>query len=135
MRRSTRVVLPVPDGAETMKSRPRRLLDILDLFPHLLEFSLRRDDQLGDSKTIGLRANRVHFAIHLLQEEVELASTGFGTERQRVPVGQMRAKARDLLADVRLSRGAYDFLRDEGLVDRKLGADLVDALRQPHLIH
>ena len=40
--RSTTVVLPVPDGADTMKSRPAaRSLDILHLLAHLLELGLR----------------------------------------------------------------------------------------------
>ena len=42
--RSTSVVLPVPDGAETMNSSPPRgsLFDILDLLAHPLELGLRR---------------------------------------------------------------------------------------------
>ena len=45
-RRSTSVVFPVPDGADTINSRPRRpgtSFDILDLLPHLLELGLRGD--------------------------------------------------------------------------------------------
>src|SRR6185503_16225170 len=76
-RRSTSVVFPAPDGAETMNSSPRRaapLLDILDLLAHLLELRLRGDDQLGYAKAVGLGTHRIHFAVHLLEQEVELAS-------------------------------------------------------------
>src|SRR3989442_14937204 len=61
--RSTRVVLPVPDGADTMNRRPRcllpestlpALLDILDLLAHLLELGLCRDDHLRDAQPVGL---------------------------------------------------------------------------------
>ena len=45
--RSTTVVLPAPDGADTTNSRPRRpLLDILHLLAHLLELRLDADDEL-----------------------------------------------------------------------------------------
>ena len=46
--RSTTVVLPVPDGAETTNSRPRRaaaLLDILHLLADALELGLGGDDE------------------------------------------------------------------------------------------
>src|SRR5882762_2773333 len=79
--RSTSVVLPVPDGADTMKSSPRlagetgaRLFDILHLLAHLLELRLRVDDQLGHAEAVGLGADRVHLAVHLLQQEIELAA-------------------------------------------------------------
>src|SRR5438552_18598971 len=93
--RSTSVVLPAPDGADTMKSKPARpgpvaprpgsgrprgsrgveaSLDILDLLAHLLELRLRRDDELRDTEAVGLGTHRVDLAVHLLQQEVELAS-------------------------------------------------------------
>src|SRR5687768_3074659 len=110
--RSTSVVLPVPDGAETMNSRPRRcaadgpwsagalaeagLLDILDLLAHLFEFGLGVDDQLRDAQAVGLRTDGVDFAVHLLQEEIELAPAGLGSTGQRGPVRQVGAETRHL---------------------------------------
>src|SRR5687767_8636058 len=91
--RSTRVVLPVPDGAETMNSRPRRaadgaatLLDILHLLPHLLEFGLGVDDQLGDAQAVGLRPDGVDLAVHLLEKKVELAAARLRAVGQGGPV-------------------------------------------------
>jgi len=63
---STSVVFPVPDGAETMNSRPR-LLNILHLLAHLLELRLCVDDQLRDAQSVGFRPDGVHLTVHLLQ--------------------------------------------------------------------
>src|SRR5437016_14597919 len=103
-RRSTSVLLPVPDGAETMKSRPRPSLDILHLLAHLLELRFRRDHELGDSKTVGLRSHRVDLAVHLLQQEVELASARLGSVDERRQVRDVAAEPRNLFADVGASR-------------------------------
>src|SRR5947199_10527001 len=96
MRRSTSVVLPAPDGAETMKSRPRPLLGILDLLAHLLELRLRRDHELGHAQAVGFRAHRVDLAIPLLKEEVELAAARLRTVDERAPVRHVAAEAPDL---------------------------------------
>src|SRR5688572_31313313 len=90
---STNVVLPVPDGAETMNSRPRALLDILDLLTHLLELGFRVDDQFRDVEAIGLRAKCVHFTVHLLDQEIQLAPARLLAVGERLPVRQVRAKA------------------------------------------
>src|SRR5579872_5712674 len=90
-RRSTSVVFPAPDGADTMNSSP--LLNVLDLFPHLLQLGLRGDDQLGHLEAVGLRAHRVDLAVHLLQQEIELAAARFGAVRQRLPVRHVAAEA------------------------------------------
>src|SRR3954470_22278252 len=76
-------------------------LDILDLLAHLLELRLRRDDQLGYTQAVGLRAHRVHLAIHLLQQEIELAAARLGGVGERGPVRHVTAEAFELLADVR----------------------------------
>src|SRR4051794_12648312 len=71
--RSTSVVLPVPDGAETTKTCPRLSLDILDLLPHLLEFGFRGHDEFRNRLAVGLRADGVDLAVHFLQQEIQLA--------------------------------------------------------------
>src|SRR5205809_4975429 len=109
--RSTSVVLPVPDGADTMNRRPRRLpstgalaagalLNVLHLLAHLFELRLGRNDQFRDPEAVSLRADRVDLAIHLLQQEVELAAAGLVAVAQRVPVCDVCPEARDLFADV-----------------------------------
>src|SRR5437764_1323877 len=105
--RSTSVVLPVPDGAETMNSSPRgraasvALLDILDLLAHLLELRLGRDDEFRNPQAVGLRADRVDLAVHLLEQEIELASARLVAVAERAPVGHVSPEAGHFLADVR----------------------------------
>ena len=48
---------------------------------------------------------------------------------QRVPVREVAAEARDLLADVGALRDAHDFLRDRRLVDRQRGRQLARRAR------
>src|SRR5258708_675624 len=94
--RSTSVVLPVPDGADTMNRWPRPLLDILNLFAHLLELGLRRNDQLRHMQAVGFRAHGVDLAVHLLEQEVQLAAAGLRTIGKRHPVRHVSAEAHDL---------------------------------------
>src|SRR5262245_43655548 len=75
-------------------------LDILDLLAHLLELRLCRDDQLGDAQAVGFRAHRVHFAVHLLEQEIELAAARLRGPGERAPVRDVAAEALDLFADV-----------------------------------
>src|SRR5215831_587833 len=101
-------------GPECEPEPEPELFSILDLLAHLLELGLGGDDELRYAQAVGLRAHRVHFAVHLLQQEVELAAARFGTVGERDPVRDVAAKARHLLADVRARRRPYDFLRDDG---------------------
>src|SRR3954470_17596733 len=91
--RSTSVVLPAPEGAETMNSRPREpgLLGILNLLAHFLELGLGRDDDLGDLQPVRLRPHRVDLAVHFLQQEIELAAARLGALGERIPVRDVAA--------------------------------------------
>ena len=60
--RSHRVVLPVPDGADTMNSRPRRpgpvvaaaaLLNVLHLLAQLFQLGLGGNDHFGHLQPVG----------------------------------------------------------------------------------
>src|SRR4051812_22249789 len=116
--RSTSVVLPVPDGADTMNRSPHASLDILDLLAQLLELGLRRDDQLRDADTVGLGPDGVDLAIHLLQQEVQLAAARFRAVAEGVPVHEVRLEAGDLLADVRPRRRAHDLRSQRPAIHR-----------------
>src|SRR5437764_7766056 len=76
--RCTSVDLPEPDGAEMMKTLVmRRSLEVQRLLPDFLDSGLPRQRQIGDPQTqladaVGLRQHGVGFAIHLLQQEVDL---------------------------------------------------------------
>src|ERR671933_396494 len=67
------VVLPAPDGPDTMNKVPSewKLLDILNLFADALDFGLQFYNQRPDVGRTRLRAHRIDFTQHLLREEVE----------------------------------------------------------------
>ncbi len=91
------------------------------------------DDELRDPQAVGLRADGVDLAVHLLQQEVELAAARLGAVGQRVPVRQVAAEARDLFADVRALRDPHHLLRQRRLIDRQRRAQLAGPLEQPRL--
>src|SRR2546423_12372178 len=72
--RLMRVVLPAPDGPETMNNVPSgwKLLDILDLLADALDFGLQFYDERANRRGTRLRAHGVDLAQHLLGKEVEL---------------------------------------------------------------
>src|SRR5215471_18160514 len=89
-RRSTTVVLPVPDGAEMTMSRPRAgLLDILHLLAEPLEFRLGRDDGLRRAQAVDLGSDGVDFAVHFLQQKIQLPAARLRPLGQRLPVLEM----------------------------------------------
>src|SRR5262245_38434950 len=112
---STTVVLPVPDGAETTKRRPRwpcgaALLNVLHLLAHPLELRLHVDDDRRDLEAFGLRPDRVDLAVHLLQQEVELPAARLRAVGEIGPVHEVGAEADQLLVDVRARHEADDLL-------------------------
>src|SRR4051812_6455276 len=103
------VVLPVPDGAETTNSVPAgtgALLDILHLLLDPFELGLRGDDHLGGARALRLRPYGIDFAVHLLYEEVELATARFLTIRKGPPMIEVGSKTDDFLIDVRTGHEA-----------------------------
>jgi len=60
----------------------------------------RRDDEVRHVKAVRFGANGIDLAIHLLQEKIELAPARLRRIGQGLPVCQVRAEARLLLADV-----------------------------------
>src|SRR4030095_5490558 len=102
--RSTTVVLPVADGADTTNNRPRdgdALLDILDLLAHALELRLGRNHELDRLAAFNLRPDGIDLAIHLLDEKIQLAATRLGPGGQLAPVVEVPAHPHDLLVHVR----------------------------------
>ena len=53
-------------------------LEVLELFPELLQLALHRDDLLGDLGVVRLGAHRVHLAPELLGQEAELLARRAG---------------------------------------------------------
>src|SRR6266849_11205610 len=71
---SISVVLPAPDGPETMNSVPSgwKLLDILYLLADALDLGFQFNHQHSNVRGTRLRAHGVDLTEHLLGEEVQL---------------------------------------------------------------
>src|SRR6185369_14230994 len=74
-RRAVSVVLPAPEGEDTIRGRGSSL-HILDLFANPLEFCLHLHDQMGDFRILALRANGIRFSPDFLQQKVEPTAHG-----------------------------------------------------------
>src|SRR5512141_444563 len=98
------VVLPAPEGDDTMKRSPRVIgrlsFDVLDLFLESLELRLQVEDELRRSGLPDLRAGRVHLTVQLLREVVEAAADGAVGSEEAPRLGEVRLEAVDLLRDV-----------------------------------
>ena len=73
--------------------------DVLDLLADLFQLRLDLHDGAGLLKIVALRADGVGLAVHLLQQEVELAADGPAACKQAVELGQMAAQTDGLLID------------------------------------
>src|SRR4051794_9593561 len=132
--RETRVLLPLPEGPETTTRRPGRLvqcergpiatprglagsLNVLDQFPDLLQLPLDLDDAPADLDVVGLRADGIGLAAHLLDDELQLAAGAVGAADHLGVLLEVGAEAGDLLGDV----GALG--EDGDLADDVLGLE------------
>ncbi len=98
------VDFPAPEGAEMTKRIPRRFmlsLGILHLLADTLQFRFGGDDLAGDLRGIGLRADGVALAEHLLGEEVESPALGFLGRQVLAELGEVALQPAQLLGDVR----------------------------------
>src|SRR5438477_12178757 len=100
--RLMRVVLPAPDGPETMNKVPSgwKLLDILDLLADALDLGFQFYDEASDGRGARLRAHGVDLAQHLLREEVELLSGRLASLDGRVELIDVVLEPGQLLGDV-----------------------------------
>src|SRR5450755_4754858 len=64
------VVLPAPDGDETMSGRGPSF-DILDLLPDSFELGLHLHDQMGNRGILALCPNCIRFSTDFLQQKIE----------------------------------------------------------------
>ena len=114
-------VLPTPDGPEiddqeaaALETRRRRLAHstFCDLLAQLLDLVLELDHDLGDHRVVALRAERVDLAVHLLEQEVELAPGQLGVDEQAPELVEVRPQAHALLGAVEPLGQERDLLRD-----------------------
>ena len=144
------MVFPVPEGAETTKSRPRatsadpesRTTDPGCDLPHSTFctcsriFSSSALSATTTSETAGPSAfepDRVHFTVHFLKKKVQLAPARLRRVGQRPPVLEMAAKPDHFFGDVRSADELGDLLRDRRLIGERIRAQLTHALLQPRL--
>src|SRR2546422_7524630 len=85
--------------ARTRRRRPASL-EVLQLLPEFLQFALHRDHRLRDRGVVGLRADRVDLAQHLLREEPELLANRPLLRERLAARGDVRAQPHQLLRDV-----------------------------------
>src|SRR5688572_21939717 len=78
LRAEVSVVLPAPDGEDTMRSSGE-LFDILDLFAQSLELCFEFHDEMRERGIRALGANRVCFSPYFLQEELQTSPHRFPT--------------------------------------------------------
>src|SRR4051812_4973008 len=106
----TRLVLPAPEGATTTKRlagmwdqgngvRPRSL-DVLDLFPHLLDQHLELHGNARHVVGDRLGAERIGLAVQLLAEEIQALAAGAALVEHAAVFRDVGLQARDLLVHV-----------------------------------
>src|SRR5262245_509171 len=80
------VVLPAPDAADRISMIPRRLrraslitglgrslFNVLHLFPELIDRAFQPQADPGDVGRVGLRAQRIRFALKFLREKFKFS--------------------------------------------------------------
>src|SRR5688500_17314293 len=107
-----------------------RLLKILHLLANLLEHALGGQRRLAELEIVGLRADGVHLAVELLDQEVERASHRPALVESQAEFGQMRAQPRELFGHVALLGPDRRLGQDARLVDRGIGEQPAQALAQ-----
>src|SRR5881392_452913 len=96
------VVLPAPDGPDTMNNVPSewKLLDILNLFADTLDLGFQFYDERSDGRGSRLRAHRVDLPQHLLREKVELLAGRLFPADGALGLLDVMGQPRQLLGDV-----------------------------------
>src|SRR5262245_9157693 len=117
------VVFPAPEGPETMNKVPSgwKLLDILHLFAYPLDLGFQFYNEASQRRGARLGAHGVHFAQHLLREEVELLAGWLLLPDDLFDLIDVVRQSGQLLGDVALFDHQNDFLRDAVLVDVDAG--------------
>src|SRR6266446_2075033 len=124
------VVLPAPDGPETMNSVPSawKLLDILHLLADPFDLGFQFYNEGSERRRTRLRSHGVDLAQHLLRKKVELLAGRLAAADRLLDFLDMMGEARQLLGDVGLFDHDDRFLRDP------IGADL-DARARGNLLY
>src|SRR5438270_9906488 len=126
------VVLPAPDGPETMNNVPSgwKLLDILDLLADALDFGFQFYNERSKRRGARLRAHRVHFAQHFLRQKIELLPGRISPAHGLFGLFYVMREPRQLFGHIALLDHDHYFLGDAILIDVDAGdfRDLLHAL-------
>src|SRR5437868_12160803 len=108
------VVLPAPDGPETMNRVPSawKLLDILYLFADPFDLGFQFYNEGSERRRTRLRAHGVDLAQHLLRKKVELLPGCLTAANGLLDFLDMMRESRQLFGDVGLLDHDDRFLRD-----------------------
>src|SRR3954462_9964984 len=89
-----------------------RLLDVLDLFAHLLDQQLQVQRHASDFDVDGFRAERIRFPVKFLHHEVQSLADSAAALENPFDLAEVRRKTRELLIDVDAVRKKRDLLAD-----------------------
>src|SRR5512133_620488 len=124
MSRPVRVVLPAPEGEDTMNRRGE-LFDILHLLAHPFRFRLQFDDQVRKCCVLALGAQGIRLPTYFLQEKIHASSRRLGGLDERTKLFEMALEASELLGHTRSGRHecyllfqAPGFNDDIGVIDQ-----------------
>src|SRR5205814_2475682 len=118
----------------TLDFRPSSL-DVLHLFAKLFQLRLQGDDLARDQTVVGLRADRVHLAVHLLRQEIESAPDRFLGLHTVVELLEMAFHPGQLLRNIRAIGEINDLLEQPFVIDaRHRQPGTLDALTELFLV-
>ena len=87
---------------------PHSLLNILDLFPHLLDEDLQLHRHLGHGDVDRLRAQRIGFPVQFLHQEIQSLSDRAAFFENALEFRDVRREPAQLLIDIDLVREQRD---------------------------
>src|SRR6478752_2275253 len=134
-KRAVSVVLPAPEGEDTINGRGPSL-DILDLLPDPLQLCLHLHDQMGDFRILALCANGIRFSTDFLQQKIEATANGALCSEHVCKLVEMRIEPDELFRHVAAVRQNHHFrLQAAGIeLHAGFGQQAIQALAQPRSV-
>src|SRR5258708_27492247 len=128
--RVTTVVLPAPEGAETTITLPRApsSLNVLHLFPDLLDLRLQVHDLAHDRRVRRLAPQRVRLPGQLLGQEVEALARRLLAPQELPGHGHVAAQTLQFLAHIVPLDRPHDLLAEARLIQPEPTAELAQPL-------
>src|SRR5262245_15865939 len=134
---SATTTLPCPMFTRCVPDPPppfARLLKVLRLLTHLLDYALGGERRLAELEVVGLGADGVDLAIQLLDQEIERPADRTALVEERRELVEVRGEARHLLAHIGLLGPDRHLGHEAPLVDDGLAEERGDPLAEPLLV-